>query len=284
MKGAVSIAMCCMALACFSEPVEYHFTGSSLHIQQGEINKHYTNHYLVVHYDALEGVDINTVKPHRSHGFMWKLVKVEETKNAVEGAPDYNNVDWAFYYECRPPKGKKRAMSQRPGAEGVAFAPHYWKLIEPGEQVDNVAVIDKRNRKRVGIEINFNFLGKGPVEWVNKDDVPIARDVENPEEDEEEEDKPKPVYEKLANGRLVQVIGYRRYLVDDKLNIIKPKIEVLPNGVAVRMGTNNRRIRVNLDTMEDIDKDVKPQTRLQPVEHKPLKQPYRPGVSRIRKR
>ena len=295
MKGALMISALCMALACFGKPAEYHFHGESLRIDQCEINSHYTNHYLVVHFDAVDGCDISDVKPHHSFGFMWKLVKAEETRIRLDGAEDFENVDWAFYYDYDPPRSKKKAQAARnAGADGVSFSPLYWRKLAPGEEemANGSVVYEKkdadgkvRKRKRGKMPMSFSFIGNGPAEWVEKDSVSVARSEANEEEDEEE---PKPVYETLPNGRKVQVIGgVRRYVVNDDLTPVKPQIEVLPNGVAVRVSSSGRRIRVDIDTLEDIDREPPKRETVrklpdQKKQSEPPKRIFRPGRSKLK--
>ena len=296
MKGALMISAFCMAFACFGKPADYHFVGESLRIDQNDINLHYTNHYLVVHYDAVDGVDVNDVKPHRSFGSMCKLVKVEEVRTMLDGIDGFENVDWAFYYGYNPPSSKKRSQAaMRAGSDGVSFSPRYWKMIEPNEDAaahGNIVYEKKedadrqvRKRKRVGMPLSFSFIGNGPAEWVEKDSVSVARSESNEEEDDEE---PKPVYETLPNGRKVQVIGgVRRYVVNDDLTPVKPQIEVLPNGVAVRVSSSGRRIRVDIDTLEDIDREPpkRETVRKLPDQKKQSEHPkriFRPGRSKLK--
>lgn len=267
-----------MALACFGKQAEYHFNKGAIHIDQDEINSHCTNYYLVVHFDAVDGWGINDVKPHLSYGFMWNLVKAEETIIRLEGAEDFENVDWAFYYDYAPLGPMKKSLAARvDGAdEGVSFSPLYWRKPAPGEETYQHPLA------RIRTPMSFSFVGNGPVEWVEKNTVSIAKGMADEEEDEEE---PKPVYETLPNGRKVQVIGYSRYVVNDDLTPVTPQIEVLPNGVAVRVSSSGRRIRVDIDTLEDIDREppkrntVKKSQKKQP---EPPKRIFRPGRSKLK--
>ena len=251
-------------------PAKFHFTGRiennnthSIAVDMDDIARNVTNNYLVVHYEAVDGVNINDITPFQTGHGTWKLVRRQATANVVEaGDESYSYTDWAFYYERRTPR-KKRAVDQH---AGVGFKDYYWKWLEPGEDVpaDGSVIFAKKEdaadkgkkRKRAGFHMEFSWLGNGPIEWVEKPQEALTRSTDGSDEEEDEDEKePEPVYETLPNGRKVQVIGTRRYVVDENLAITKPQIEVLPNGVAIREGTDGHRIRVNIDTLEDIDQD-----------------------------